>query len=47
MIKKRKADLNGDFTIFIFGWDRVMSFRGYSVSILPGVEDFVELVKKT
>jgi hypothetical protein len=24
-----------------------MSFRGYSVSILPGVEDFVELVKKT
>jgi hypothetical protein len=45
IIEHGEVDLNGNFGIYIFGWDGVMSFPGYSVSIVPGVEDFVQLVK--
>jgi hypothetical protein len=47
MIRCGQVDLHGKFAIFVVGWDGVMSFAGYSVSILPGVEDLVQLLKTT
>jgi hypothetical protein len=45
MIEHEEVDLNGHFDIFVSGWDGVMSFPEYSVSILPDVGDLVQLVK--
>jgi hypothetical protein len=45
MIEEGEVDLNGNFDVYIFGWDGVLSFCGYSVSILPDIEDLVELKK--
>jgi hypothetical protein len=46
MIEGRHVDLGGRFDVCLVDWDSGMSFAGYSVSILPGVEDLVQLVKK-
>jgi hypothetical protein len=45
MISKGQADLGGNFDISVVGWDGVLSFRGYSVCIIPGVDNSVRLVK--
>jgi hypothetical protein len=47
MIESGESDLNGRFSISVHQWDGVMTFPGYSVSIRPDVDDFVQLVKKT
>jgi hypothetical protein len=47
MIEGGQIDLGGRFDICLVDWDGVMIFPGYSVSILPGVADLVQLVKKT
>jgi hypothetical protein len=44
MIKGGEVDLNPSFRIEVYQWDGVMNFPGYSVSIIPGVDDFVLLV---
>jgi hypothetical protein len=45
MIEGREIDLNGLFDVCVFDCDGVLSFPGYSVSIIPDVDNHVELVK--
>jgi hypothetical protein len=45
MIESGEVDLNGNFDIFVFGWDGVMTFPGYSVSIPPDTDNCFLLVK--
>jgi hypothetical protein len=45
MIEARTVELDGTFDIFLGEWDGVMSFPGYSVSIVPGVDDLFQLMK--
>jgi hypothetical protein len=40
------VDLEGHFDYHLVDWDGVMVFPGYSVCTLPGVNDYVGLVKK-
>jgi hypothetical protein len=44
-IEDGKVDLEGKFAIFVVNWDDVMSFRGYSVSVIPGTDHLVQLLK--
>jgi hypothetical protein len=46
MIEHGEVDLNGNFDIFVCGWDPAMSFPGYSVSIVPVLEGVVHLVNQ-
>jgi hypothetical protein len=46
MIEKHEADLNFDFDIVIREWDGAMSFPGYSVSIIPSVDNSVRLLRE-
>jgi hypothetical protein len=45
MIEGSEADLEGRFDIVLVDWDGVMSFPGYSVCTIPGVDNSVRLVK--
>jgi hypothetical protein len=45
MIEVSEVDLGFDFDIDIYGWDGVMEFPGYSISIIPGVDNSVRLVR--
>jgi hypothetical protein len=46
MIEADQVDLQGAFDLSVVGWDGVTCFRGYSVSVIPGVDDYVRLGKK-
>jgi hypothetical protein len=43
MIERGQVDLHGKFLIGISDWDRMMNLPGYSVSIIPGVDNPVRL----
>jgi hypothetical protein len=45
MIETKKVDLEGDFDICVVEWDGIMTFPGYSVSIIPGADNLIRLVK--
>jgi hypothetical protein len=45
MIERREVDLSGVFEVYLVDWDRVLSFPGYSVCAIPGVDNYVQLVK--
>jgi hypothetical protein len=45
MIQDETVDLNFDFEVEICDWDSVMIFPGYSVSIIPGADNSVRLMK--
>jgi hypothetical protein len=45
MMEHRKIDLTGRFDIHLVDWDGVMSFPGYSVVPIPGVENSARLMK--
>jgi hypothetical protein len=45
MIEQERVDLEGHFDIVLVDWDGVLSFPGYSVCTIPGVDDSVRLVK--
>jgi hypothetical protein len=46
MIGRRDVGLEGDFDIYVVEWDGVMDFPGYSVSIIPGVDNLFRLLKE-
>jgi hypothetical protein len=46
MIEDGTVDLKDAFGITIGQWDAAKSFPGYSISIVPGVDNLVQLVKK-
>jgi hypothetical protein len=46
MLGRSDADLKGRFDIYVVGGAGIMNFPGYSVSIIPGVNNSVRLVKK-
>jgi hypothetical protein len=45
MIERTEVDLNGIFDVYVAGWDGFLSFPGYSVSILPDVDKYFQLMK--
>jgi hypothetical protein len=45
MIEGAEADLNGLFDLYVVDWDGVLNFPGYSISIIPDVDNYVQLVK--
>jgi hypothetical protein len=45
MIESEKVDLEGGFEISVSHWDGEMSFPGYSVSVIPGRDNLIRLVK--
>jgi hypothetical protein len=45
MMESNEIDLEGKFDIYIVDWDGVMSLGGYSVSVIPGPDNSVRLVK--
>jgi hypothetical protein len=45
MIEGRGVDLGATFSVYVVGWDGVMSFPGYSVCAVPGTGHSVELVR--
>jgi hypothetical protein len=44
MIQAGKVDLHGYFDIYIVHWDEIVSFPGFSVVIIPSVDNSVRLV---
>jgi hypothetical protein len=46
MIEGGEVDLNSTFDICVCEWDGLMSFPGYSASVIPGVDNSVRLVKQ-
>jgi hypothetical protein len=38
--------LDGGFDIYVYQWDGVMNFPGYSVSIIPDTDEYVLLEKE-
>jgi hypothetical protein len=46
MIASGQIDLNGKFDIFVGQWDEISGFPGYSVSLIPRVDNSVQLAKK-
>jgi hypothetical protein len=46
LIQGGTADLSFHYEIDICHWDGVMIFPGYSVSIIPGADDSVRLIRK-
>jgi hypothetical protein len=47
MIEIGQVDLKGAFRIEVREWDGIMLFPGYAVSIIPGVDNSVLLVRKS
>jgi hypothetical protein len=46
IIEGGDADLTCNIEIEICHWDGILRFRGYSVSIIPGINNLIRLVKK-
>jgi hypothetical protein len=46
MIESGKVDLGGDFDIDVGQYDHSMTFAGFSVSVISGVDNYARLVKK-
>jgi hypothetical protein len=46
MIEGSEVDLEGDFDTYLVELDGAMIFHGFSVSVIPGVDSLVRLVKK-
>jgi hypothetical protein len=46
MIQAGKVHLEGTFAVCLAGRDGVMSFPDFSVSMIPGVDTLVRLVKR-
>jgi hypothetical protein len=45
MLEGGEVDLAGTLDVYLIEWDGVMSFPGYSVSIIPGLDNYARLVK--
>jgi hypothetical protein len=45
MMERGEVDLEGNFDIYLIQWNGVMRFPGYSVSIVPGGDNPIRLVK--
>jgi hypothetical protein len=45
MIERAEVDLEGSFDICFVECDGVVSFPGYTVSIIPSVDDLFHLVR--
>jgi hypothetical protein len=46
MVERGTVDLPGTFEICVVDWNGVMGFPGYAVSIIPGDDHLVRLVKE-
>jgi hypothetical protein len=44
MIERKEVYLKGLFDVYLVEWDGLLSFPGYSVSIIPNVNNYVQLV---
>jgi hypothetical protein len=47
MIESGGVDLKGSFRIYVCEGGEAMNFPGYSICMIPGVRNLIELVKAT